>query len=413
MAPRPARRHPVFIAMLAGALALAGCARTPRVETAPPAPPVVVPEAPKPEAPKPVNRIAVLVPLSGTNAAVGQSLANAAALALADTKATGIVLKSYDTAPGAAAAAQRAMADGATLILGPLLSNDVAAVRGVTAARNIPLLSFSNDAALAGDDVYVLGFQPAQSVTRVVNFVRGRGVERFAALMPVGIYGQRASVAFTRAVQASGGRVVAIRNFERDSRKLVAAARAVTDYEARLKKASVALTRPDGTIAPVASRLPPVAFQALMIGDSGTVAGAFTTPLAQYGASGSNIVLMGTELWNTEPALARVPGLRGALFAAVPDARFGGLATRYRERFGGTPSRLSSLAYDAMLLAVSAGARWPVGASFPQAVLTDPQGFSGIDGIFRFRGNVAERGLEVQQVAPTGFVTVSAAPTAF
>lgn len=66
-----------------------------------------------------------------------------------------------------------------------------------------------------------------------------------------------------------------------------------------------------------------------------------------------------------------------------------------------------------MLLAASVRERWPVGSPFPQAALTDPQGFAGIDGIFRFRGNVAERGLEVQRVDGGGFVTVSPAPSSF
>ncbi len=90
------------------------------------------------------------------------------------------------------------------------------------------------------------------------------------------------------------------------------------------------------------------------------------------------------------------------------------MSRRYSARFGGTPSRLASLSYDAMLLAVSvAGANWKPGQAFPAQVLADPQGFAGIDGIFRFRNNIAERGLEVQQVTPGGFVTVSPAPAAF
>lgn len=406
------------LAFLAGALLLVGCARqAPAPEVAPPppvAPPVVTqPEAAKP-VPVPVNRVAVLVPLSGANAAVGQSLANAANLALGDLGGrASFTLRTYDTAGGAAAAAERAVAEGARLILGPLLAPDVNAVRGVAEARGVPVLAFSNDAALARGNVYVLGFQPSQSVSRVVSFARGRGIERFAALVPGGLYGQRASVAFTRAVQSSGGRVVAIQPFVRDSRALVAAARRVTDYDSRLKRASAAARRPDGTIAPVGSRLPPVSFQALMIADAGTVAGAFAGPLQQFGVQPGSVVLMGTELWNTEPALTRVPALRGALFAAVPDNRFQQLASRYRARFGGSPSRLASLAYDAVLLAASAADRWPVGGVFPAGVLEDPQGFAGIDGIFRFRGNIAERGLEVQQVGAGGFVTVSPAPGSF
>ncbi|MFN3590839.1 MAG: penicillin-binding protein activator, partial [Thermaurantiacus sp.] len=328
-------------------------------------------------------------------------------LALADTGSTRVRITSYDTAAagGAGAAANRALADGATLILGPLLAGDVAAARQVTEPRGIPMLSFSNDASIASGGVYVLGFQPDQSVARIVGHAAARGARRFAALVPQGVYGQRASLAFTRAVEAHGGQVVAMTNFARDRAQLPAAARRVTDYDARLQRA--------GTAAPGTTRLPPVAFEALLIADSGQLAAAFTPALARFGAPAGSFLMMGTELWATEPGLTRVQAMHGAQFAAVSDDRFRQLASRYTERFGGTPSRLASLAYDATLLAVANVERWPTGKPFPRELLADRTGFVGIDGIFRFNSNVAERGLEVREIRANGFTTAAPAPRAF
>lgn len=399
-----------------GAMALAGllsacAARTDApVEAAAP-PPVAIPrvEAPPPEAP--VNRVAVLVPMTGSNAAVGQSIANAARLALIDIGQAKLKLTVYDTAGlGAANAAQRALNEGNRLFLGPLLAPDVRAVQPIAAAAGVPILSFSNDETLAGSGTYVMGFQPGQSVARVVGYARSRGVERFAALVPAGVYGQRASNAFVKAVRDSGGRVVAMETFTRDPKKLANSVRRVTDYEARVARASQGGTvRADGTVAPVGERIGPVAFQALLIADSGSVAAAIAPSLAQYGASGAR--LLGPELWSAEPGIAAKPAMRGAWFASVPDARFNQMASRYAARFGGRPSRLASMGYDAVLLAHSLADRWPVGAAFPRAALSDPDGFVGLDGVFRFAASgVAERGLEVQQVGNGGFTTVSPAP---
>ena len=47
------------------------------------------------------------MPLTGANAGVGQSIANATKLAMLDTKSDAVRITTYDTAPGAAAAAQR------------------------------------------------------------------------------------------------------------------------------------------------------------------------------------------------------------------------------------------------------------------------------------------------------------------
>ena len=50
------------------------------------------------------HRVALLVPLSGANAAVGQSLANATTMALLDTNAQNLRITTYDTATGAVSA---------------------------------------------------------------------------------------------------------------------------------------------------------------------------------------------------------------------------------------------------------------------------------------------------------------------
>jgi len=412
---RKARRS--GLGLVAGlALVVGACAPRPGPAPVPPAPPAAGPVKAQTPRAEPHHRIAILAPLSGANAAVGTSLSNAAMLALSDTGAGNLRVTSYDTAAlGAAGAAQRALDEGAQLILGPLLSADVGPARALAAQRGVTMLSFSNDAAMAGGNVYVLGFQPAQSVARVVDYTRSRGVTRFAGLIPAGIYGERAAVAFTQAVDSGGGRVVAIANYSRDARALAVAARKVTDYDARLRKAGAVARRPDGTIAPLSTTLGPVPFQALLVADSGAIAGRFAPLLDRFGAPAGSYLMLGTELWNTETGLAAVAALKGAVFASVPDRRFEAMAARYRARFGTAPSRLASLSYDAMLLATSAahGQGWAAGEPFPAAMLADRKGFAGIDGIFRFSANVAERGLEVQQVGAGGFVVVDPAPAAF
>ncbi|MEX2249797.1 MAG: penicillin-binding protein activator, partial [Parvibaculum sp.] len=48
------------------------------------------------------------------------------------------------------------------------------------------------------------------------------------------------------------------------------------------------------------------------------------------------------------------------------------------------------------------------------AALTDPDGFAGVDGIFRFMADGrTERGLAVMEVRPGGAVVVDPAPTSF
>ena len=314
------------------------------------------------------HRVALLVPLSGPNAGVGQSLANATQLALLDSKNERIRITSYDTNGDAAAAAQKALADGNQLILGPLLAEDVRIVTPLAHRAGVPVVSFSNDTTAAGNGAYLMGYAPGQSIERVVQYAKGQGIADFAGLVPNGTYGQRASTAFLRAVEGTGGQVLTLQTYDRAAGSI-----------------SAAVTR-------MAQNSP---YQAVLIADGGTTAAALV-PLIRKNGGGSAHVL-GTELWNSEATIASKPALAGAWFASVSDTLYRQFAAKYRARFGAGPYRMSSLGYDAVLLTVRIARDWPVGSPFPEERLRDHDGFAGIDGAFRFtRDSVAERALEVE-----------------
>ena len=328
------------------------------------------------------NRVALLVPVSGRDGAVGRSLANATQLALLDTGNEKVRITTYDTAAGAAAAARRAVAEGAELILGPLLAEDVRAVAPVAHAAGVPVIGFSNDTAVAGGGVYLMAPLPAASIERVVGYARGRGITTFGGLMPAGVYGERSSTAFLRAVEAGGGKVTALETY------------------------------PAGASGAAAARLASKApFGAVLIADGSRVA-ALIAPGLRKGSPGVHV--LGTDRWNSEPGLRSQAALTGAWFASVPNGLYQQFVAKYRARFGEDPFRLSSLGYDAVLLTVRIARDWPVGQRFPEAKLRDAGGFSGLDGAFRFgRDGLADRGLEVQEVRGGSIVTVSPAPAGF
>ena len=372
---RPQARRTFILSVCASALAVAGCqmGRAP-VRPTPVEPPPVITER---------NMVAVIVPLTGSEGPIGTSISNAANLALADTGEKSIKLTIYDsTGPGGAAgAAQRAIAEGNRLILGPLLAEDVRAAAPIARSAGVPVIAFSNDEGVAGNGVYIMGFTPDQSIGRVVSYARGKGASRFAAMVPTGLYGQRAAQAMIGAVRKSGGTVTVIQSYDRSKGAVAAAAR-------RLNAKG--------------------AFDAVLIGDSGRIA-AMAAPLIRVGPR-----RLGTELWANDKTLGKTPALRGAWYAAAPDAQFNRLVTRYRARYGKTPYRLASLGYDSVLLAVRSAKNWPLGRPFPARSLVDKDGFGGVDGTFRFtRDGVAERLLEVRQVTAAGTSTVSPAANAF
>lgn len=404
-------------------LLAAACSPAKAPPTAPPPPPTVVAQTPPPR-PKPVERpteappqhkIALLAPMTGVNAAIGQSFANAANLALLDRNSQRIKLTVYNTTPGAVSAAQRALADGSTLIVGPFLGSETRQIAPVAAAARVPVLSFSNDASVAGDGVYLMGYMPEQETERVVAFAARQGAKRFAALTPNDAYGARVSASYAAAVKRVGGQLVAVQSYPRDRTKIAAAARRVAKYDERLARARANVQAgAGGVVNSAANTLPAPDFDVLMIAEAGSLTRAFLPALAQYGVTANQVRFLGPGLWSTDQGLAREPGLQGAWFATVPDATFAQIAERLRQRFGLNASRFASLSYDAILLATAADAKgWAVGTPFPVRMLTDSGGYTGVDGLFRILPNgLPERGLEVRELRGK-FVTVDAAPQAF
>ncbi len=369
---RQARR--AFLGLSLSVLALAAC------QTRAPLRPLPgdVPERPAGQQ----HEVALIVPLSGEDGPIGTSISNAAKLALLDTGNQTIDLNIYDSRQGgAAAAAARAIAEGNRLILGPLLSEEVLAMAPVARRARVPVIAFSNDEGVAGNGVYILGLTPRQSIDRVVGFAAARGAKRFGALVPTGVYGQRATQALMASMRASSATLGTVETFNRNAASVRTAANALN---AKGK------------------------FDAVLIADSGRIAAQAA------GAIRVGPRLLGTELWANDRDLGKTARMRGSWFAAAPDARFDQLVTRYRSRYGKIPYRLGSLGYDAVLLTVRAARGWPSGRPFPQRVLTEKEGFAGVDGIFRFgRDGVAERALEVREVTATGTRVVSPAATAF
>lgn len=374
------------MAIAGAALLAAGCQVIPKgsAPVAAPPPPASEPSASTLPTDTGRHRIALLVPLSGDTAAVGQAIANATTMALLDTKSDNLRITTYDTSAGAAAAASKAIADGNKLILGPLSGDAVAGVRGAAATAGVPVIAFANDPAVAAPDVFVIGHMPEQSIRRTVQYARTRGAARFAVLAPEGDYGTRSVAALENALREFGGVLARRENYARGNTSIVSAA-------ARLRAAG--------------------GFDTVLIADSPRLG---IDAAGELGKGRARVRILGTELWSGEAALARTPALGGALFSAVSDQRYARFAESYAMRFGSQPYRVATLGYDAVLLTLRVARDWKVGTPFPRNALYDRDGFLGVDGAFRFgRGGIVERALEVREVRGGEVAVVDPAPTGF
>ncbi len=310
-------------------------------------------------------RVALLLPLSGDASVVGQSMANGASLAMdfiaSNANMTdNITLVVKDTGPsagGAAQAAQQAVQEGSSLILGPLKADQVSAAGAVARAAGINLIGFSNNSGAAQPGVYLLNVLPESEAHRSIGYAKGLGKRAFAGIFPTNSYGQIQQAAFTQAAADLGANVVGMYSFSSES-------------EARSVVNTITPTLLAGQV------------DALFLPDRGT-APSFGVLLQQANVPAGGIQIIGSADWNNDPTIAATPYLQGAIFPAVDEKGYQAILPQYQQKFGGTPHPFVTIAYTAVILAnvssLSMGQ-----PKYDRGLLTAPAGFNGRDGVFRF-----------------------------
>lgn len=431
----PAARGRFFLVAVFGALLallLASCASG-RVSEGPPKPQAATPSAPsgKPlpgagqvpagETPK----VALLLPMTGKYAKLGTAMRQAAELALFDIAGKGFVMTPLDTRgtpEGAAEAAKRAKATGAHLVLGPLLSGSVKAVKAELEGTGINIVAFSTDATVAGGGVYLMGFHVKPQIERIVAYAVAQKLTRIALLAPEGAYGEAVLEAFREAAKTNNVEVSGAVLYPSESAEMSKALRTFTEYNIRAGKLNRAIAKTRGRTDAASRRarakakrtikVKPPTWDAVIIADGGARLLLAASLLAYFDVDPDKVQYLGTGQWDDQMVSAE-PNLKGAWFVAPPPGARAKFEEKFEAQFKQPPPRIATLAYDAVALAAVL-ARAEGGANFGAAALTSANGFVGIDGIFRFREDgLSERGLAVLEVAEGEFRMIGNAPSTF
>jgi hypothetical protein len=339
--------------------------------------------------------VALLAPLTAGDpgaANVGNALANAARMAAVDVSDPRLDLRIYDTggnAQTARAMAQRAVGEGAALILGPLFGANTGGVGDVARASGINVISFSTDSAVAGGPVYLSGFLPEAEARRIVGYAASRGLDRIAVFYPQTSYGAAALRSTEEAALSTGARVVAASGYSRTFQGIQDGSESFAN--AAIGAGATAILLPDRE-------------QGLRS------AGAF---MDYNGLDPATVQYLGLGQWNSNATLQE-PALRGGWFPAPDPNRLESFSRFYAARHGAQPPFVAVLGYDAVQVAgqlLSDARRNGSFTPFGRAELTRFEGFQGALGPLRFEQNgLNQRSLAIMQVRARGFEILDPAP---
>lgn len=372
-------------------------------------------------------RVGMLVPLSGAAEKVGLSLKNAALMSQFDLADDQFVLQFYDTkstVQGAQEAAIQAVSHGVELIIGPLFSQHVSVVAPIVRSMGLNAIVFTTDPAVIGRGVFSIGLLLEQQVDRILSYAYMKGYGRFAVLVPETVGGQAVAGAAERAVKRLNADFVRVAYYDPDAKDFSNVVRDLSRYDERKRaleseKEKLEIAPDEDEIAKETLKrfeqmdtIGEVDFDAILIHDEGSRLRSVSSLLSYYDVSSKQVKFLGTSLWADE-SLSKEEALIGGWYATPPPQTHKNFIKRYKELYTDAPPRIASLGYDAVALAVTlAGQKG--NADYSLSALTDPNGFEGIDGIFRFLNNGrSERALSVMEITKEGSKEISPSRRSF
>jgi ABC-type branched-subunit amino acid transport system substrate-binding protein len=340
--------------------------------------------------------VALLVPGGSgqaTDATLARSLENAARLAIADLGGVQIDLRVYNTAgnpQSAAAQARAAVADGAKIILGPVFAQEANAVGLAVAADGINVLSFSNNSAVAGGNVFVLGSTFDNTAARLLRHAARQGQRRVMIVHDRTPSGESGRAAIAGAAQRAGSSIVATVGYEFSQNGIVQAAPQIAANANSSGADAVFFT------ADTAGALP-----------------LLTQMLRDRGLSSASKRYLGLTRWDIPAATLALPGVQGGWFAMPDPATFDRFQARYSQTHGEAPHPIAGLAYDG-IAAVGALVKSGNAQALTREALVQSSGFVGVSGVFRLLSNGSnERALAVAEIRNGQVIIIDPAPRNF
>jgi outer membrane PBP1 activator LpoA protein len=169
------------------------------------------------------RRIALLLPLTGSNAAAGKAIQNGffgayfpAATALDDDQQ----IRVYDVAAagGVTTAYARAVEDGAEFVAGPLLRNNVSELAAI-GLLPVPVLAlnFLPDDAMAPPGMFQFALAPEDEAAAAASRAIGDGLRRAVVLYPANDWGRRVASSFAGEFASGGGTLLEHRSYQPSS----------------------------------------------------------------------------------------------------------------------------------------------------------------------------------------------------
>ena len=370
--------------------------------------------------------VGVLLPLSGEFAKQGNGLKNATMMALEDINDDGLVLQYYDTKgtpEGASIAIENALSQGVEMIIGPMLSSSVQAITPAAKNKNIPVIAFNSASEVLQDGIYTMGLLLDEQVDRIISYATNQGKSRFALLLPDNNTGITVAKSAVKAASKNNVSITSIGFYTPGTTDFTDLLKRMTHYDARqnnLKKVKAQYSAAAANGDPQAIRMMnqlnkydsygDIGFDAVLIPDYGATLKSAVAMFGYYDVFSPEVKFIGTSIWDNTN-LNKETTMRGSWYPSLSKQNSAYFINKYTQLFCERPSSLYAFGYDAVALASSISRR---GTDNLEEKITNPEGYLGLNGVFRFFTNGQnQHSLDIKEIRDSGNYIVDAAPRKF
>lgn len=371
-------------------------------------------------------QIGVLLPLSGEFSKQGNGLKNATMLALDDINDNRLILRYYDTKgtpEGASVAVENALNQGAQLIIGPMLSSSVQAITPAVKSRGVPVIAFNSASDVLQSGIYTMGLLLDEQVDRIISYSAGQGRSRFALLIPDNGTGISVAKAAVKSAAKNNTAVTVIAFYKPGTTDFSELLKQMSSYHSRSAKLEqmkaqykYAASAGDKDATRMINKLNKldsygdIGFDAVLIPDSGATLKSAVAMFGYYDVFSPEVKFIGTSVWDNTN-LSKETTMRGSWYPSMSKRSSGYFSNKYAELFGERPSALYAFGYDAVALAAAISRN---GTDNLDEKITNPEGYLGVNGVFRFLPDGHnQHSLDIKEVRANGNYIVEAAPRKF
>ena len=367
----------------------------------------VIDERPKTE----ILTIGVMLPLQGQEKAVGQQILNGIEMALHLHGPDRLTIIPYDTQGrrfSALGVARQAISDNVDLVLGPLFSANVRAIRPLLARAGIPMLSFSNDLNLLEDNTtarqtgnpdlptpqkqFILGLNQNNEVEELLDQAIASGRKNFALIAPGDSFGLLVEGSMHYRLHTEpDAQFIRTAFYNNDEVNFQKPVQEISNYEERhqayldevelLKESGITEEDEIEVLMNFQKTVGEVDFDAIIIVCySDNVLRTLAAQLEYYDVDPEKVQFLGMRHWQGFDGLNRENSLLNAWYTGFDRQRFNRFNTAFRRLYGRDATHFAAIGFDIMTIVSRYGRRQET----LFAALNRPEGFVGSLGAFRF-----------------------------